>query len=62
MYTPPILSILVPVSVVSLKHIYLVAMDNRSGSRTVTHMDGGSVVALSCSDDSFECVCFVSYY
>ena len=62
MYTPPILSMLVPVSIVSLKHMYVVTMHHRSGSRTVTHMEGGGVVALSCSDDSSECVCFVSSY
>ena len=37
---------LVPVSVVSLKHIYVVATDHRSGSRTVTHMDGGGCSCL----------------
>ena len=61
-YMQPILSMLVPVSGVSLKHMYLVTMDYRSGSGTVTHMEGGGVVALSCSGDYSECVCFLSSY
>ena len=43
-YAPPILCISAPVRVVSLKQVYLLAMDHKIGPRTATHMDGEAQV------------------
>ena len=45
-YLSSILSILISVGVVSVKYMYLVAMDHRIGSRTAAHIEGRA--QLSC--------------
>ena len=40
MFVSPILSVPAPVGVMSLKHIYLLAIDHSTGSRAAINMDG----------------------